>query len=144
MSLEYMEEFIGVPALSIRQPWASLVVQGFKNIENRSWRTKYRGLVLIHAPMKILAVAAVKASSIATTCDVPLSTFLPMLDKENRGGIIGVAEIVDCVDSFDSPWFFGPHGFVLANARPLPFTPCKGALGLFKWEAKLIQEGGAK
>lgn len=36
-------------ALSIRQPWAWLIVNGFKDIENRSWDTKYRGLVLIHA-----------------------------------------------------------------------------------------------
>lgn len=36
-------------AISIRQPWAWLIVNGFKDIENRSWRTKYRGPVLIHA-----------------------------------------------------------------------------------------------
>ncbi|MCB2188832.1 MAG: ASCH domain-containing protein [Deltaproteobacteria bacterium] len=35
--------------LSIRQPWASLIVAGMKDVENRSWATKYRGPVLIHA-----------------------------------------------------------------------------------------------
>lgn len=35
--------------LSIQQPWASLIVQGHKRIETRSWNTKYRGDILIHA-----------------------------------------------------------------------------------------------
>jgi hypothetical protein len=35
--------------LSIRQPWAFLIVNGHKNIENRDWLTAYRGPVLIHA-----------------------------------------------------------------------------------------------
>ena len=35
--------------LSIRQPWASLIVEGYKKYEFRSWKTKYRGKILIHA-----------------------------------------------------------------------------------------------
>ena len=35
--------------LSIRQPWASLIVEGFKDVENRSWRTPIRGEIAIHA-----------------------------------------------------------------------------------------------
>ena len=40
--------------LSILQPWASLVVHGHKRIETRSWNTKYRGELLIHASAKAL------------------------------------------------------------------------------------------
>ncbi len=36
-------------ALTIRQPWASLIAAGVKTIETRSWSTRYRGLLLIHA-----------------------------------------------------------------------------------------------
>jgi hypothetical protein len=36
-------------ALSIRQPWAHLIVAGIKQIENRTWTTRYRGPLLIHA-----------------------------------------------------------------------------------------------
>ncbi|WP_229215634.1 ASCH domain-containing protein [Duganella sp. CY15W] len=36
-------------ALSIRQPWAWLIVNGYKDIENRSWSTNVRGKVLVHA-----------------------------------------------------------------------------------------------
>jgi len=35
--------------ISIQQPWASLAVLGFKKIETRSWKTNYRGELLIHA-----------------------------------------------------------------------------------------------
>ena len=36
-------------ALTIKQPWASLIAHGVKDIENRTWKTKYRGKILIHA-----------------------------------------------------------------------------------------------
>ena len=35
--------------LSVKQPWASLICSGIKDIENRTWKTKFRGRVLIHA-----------------------------------------------------------------------------------------------
>lgn len=115
-----------IRALSIRQPWAWLIVNGYKDIENREWKTNYRGRVLIHVgknldkefcpiglpPAADLAVQAVK-------------------DGLDLGGVIGVAEIVDCVEESTSPWFFGKFGFVLKNARPLPFFPVKGQQGFF-------------
>jgi len=36
-------------AILIRQPWAWLIVHGYKDVENRTWSTKYRGPILIHA-----------------------------------------------------------------------------------------------
>lgn len=47
------------------------------------------------------------------------------------GGVVGDAEITDWVNHHDSPWFRGSYGYVLANARPLPFIPCRGMLGFF-------------
>jgi len=35
--------------ITIKQPWASLICEGIKNVENRTWKTKVRGRVLIHA-----------------------------------------------------------------------------------------------
>lgn len=49
-----------------------------------------------------------------------------------RGGVVGEAELVDCVRESESPWFVGEYGFVLRNVKPLPFTPCAGALGFFR------------
>ena len=49
------------------------------------------------------------------------------------GGIVGVAEIVACERRHGSSWKDpSSWGWVLANARPLPFRPCKGALGFFR------------
>ena len=115
-------------ALSIRQPWAELIVAGLKDIENRTWRTDYRGPVLIHAGMKIEPIDADLREWVKR-----ISGFdLPQADDLPRGGIVGQAEIVDLVQSSSSPWFSGPYGFVLANARRLPFRPRPGQLGIFE------------
>ena len=42
-----------IKALTIRQPWAELILRGCKPYELRSWRTNYRGPLVIHAAMKI-------------------------------------------------------------------------------------------
>lgn len=111
-------------ALSIQQPWANLIVSYGKDIENRTWGTKYRGPILIHtgkqhdrdfSPNGLPAAAHAMGNPI----------------NYPKGGIVGYAEIIDCVEASDSPWFFGPYGFVLANMRRLPFHECKGMLGLF-------------
>ena len=39
--------------LSVRQPWANLIVDDIKPIENRTWKTNYRGRIYVHAPAKI-------------------------------------------------------------------------------------------
>jgi len=117
-------------ALSIRQPWAWAIINAGKDIENRTWSTKYRGPVCIHA------------SANKSTAEHDDSAFFmhqigivaPLFINLPRGGIIGVADIVDCVDEpKENPWFFGPYGFVLRNVRPVPFIPVKGALGFFDW-----------
>ncbi len=92
-------------ALSIRQPWASLIVAGYKDIENRSWRASYRGPVLIHSAQR---VADVTLEEIARRLKVAIG---PLPNKLARGAIIGMAEIVDCVTAHTSPWFEGPFGF---------------------------------
>lgn len=103
-------------ALSIRQPWAWRILHEGKDIENRDWPTRFRGWFLIHASKGVDAEDRAEVSE----KNMPL------------GGIVGMAEIVDCVTESDSEWFFGTYGFVLANVRPLPFIPCKGSLSFFK------------
>lgn len=127
-------------ALSIRQPWASLILKAGKDIENRSWSTKYRGRILVHASKGMtrdehedaidFAVAAMRANP-GGTRKTTLRELGFEFDALLRGGIIGSVEIVDCVTATDSPWFVGTHGFVLRDPQPLPFTPWKGRLGFF-------------
>lgn len=108
-------------AISIRQPWAWLIVNGWKDIENRKWTTNVRGPVLIHAGIKRPA-----ADELVHFLDVWPEARL------DYGGIVGVVEIADCVTKHRSKWF-NPRcfGWVLANPRRLPFTPCPGKLKFF-------------
>lgn len=125
--------FPGLPgqALSIRQPWASFIVHGLKPVENRSWPTRYRGPVLIHAGTRPADRFEGEEEFWQEVLGQPFPEDMPAA-LFPMGGIVGVADIVDCVVAHPSPWFFGPMGFVLANPRPLPFTPCRGALGFFR------------
>jgi hypothetical protein len=51
----------------------------------------------------------------------------------DRGGIVGVVDVIDCVANHESKWFEkGCFGWVLANPRRLKFRPCKGAVGIFR------------
>jgi len=122
-------------ALSVRQPWAHLIIHAGKNIENRNWWTKFRGRVLIHASMRMSYDEYDAAVIFCSGLDLEIADF-PKFEtlKSQRGGIVGEAELVDCVKQSDSPWFVGEYGFVLRNAKPLPFQPCKGKLGFFRPE----------
>jgi len=123
-------------ALSIRQPWAWLIVNGHKNIENRSWKTLQRGPVLVHASKTMTRddyEAARETLELASAFE-PHQIELPSFEELELGGIVGRVEIVGCVHKSPSPWFFGDFGFVLEHAEPLPFRPYKGALGFFNVE----------
>ena len=116
-------------ALSIRQPWAWLIVNGHKDIENREWNTRFRGRVLIHAGK---GMTRDEYDSAELSALLAGGVKIPPREALERGGIVGIAEIVDCVTSHPSRWFFGSYGFVLRDAKPLPFMPCKGELGFFE------------
>lgn len=95
-----------LPAISIRQPWAWLIVNGYKDIENRTWRTKVRGQVLIHAGQSKAdttteALAYIKRRY--RIADLP--------DKFETGGIVGIADITGVVKRHRSKWFHSPYGF---------------------------------
>lgn len=121
-------------ALSIRQPWAWLIVNGFKDVENRTWPTNFRGPVLIHAG-KTMTKAEYEACVLFIAPIERVGNWrLPAFDvlKAQCGGIVGQARITGCVTESNSPWFVGEYGFTLCEALPLEFEPCKGALGFFK------------
>lgn len=69
--------------LTIKQPWASLIVDGYKCYEFRSWKTNYRGKILIHAGLSLEK-------------DI-VKRFKNYNLKYTLGAIIGEAELVDCV-----------------------------------------------
>lgn len=118
-------------ALSIRQPWAWLIVHGFKPVENRDWPTRFRGNVLIHASKGMTRDEYDDARYLAEQQGITI----PAPHELERGGIVGQACITGCVDRSPSPWFFGKFGFELEDPKPLPFQPMKGRLGFFDVEA---------
>jgi hypothetical protein len=129
-------------ALSIMQPWAFLIVNGHKTIENRNWETSRRGPVFIHASRSFAhdAYDRMTAGQHPAQPGLLLPTMvIPKLEDMKTGGIVGVAELVDCVDNADDDWFVGKFGLVFKDARPLPFTPLRGQLGFFPVPADICQ-----
>ena len=124
-------------ALSLKQPWATLLVHGLKTIEVRRWPTARRGRVLIHA-------ARVPDERPEAWAHVP-----PELEASARlvGGIVGAGDLVAClgyrsVETFsrdqakhlNAPAWFEPpllYGFAFANLAPLPFHACPGWMRFF-------------
>ena len=134
-----MAEALPTRALSIQQPWAWLIVNGLKAVENRTWRSSFRGPILIHAGKAVDRDALTSLQrgfhpASGRKLDAGLAELRRHAQLMRMGGFVGVAEVVDCIDRSDDEWFVGPYAFVLRDARPIPFIPARGALGFFKVE----------
>jgi len=129
-------------ALTILQPWADLIMSGEKRVENRTWPTKYRGRLYIHAG---------KSREALVTKDVDGQAVCIRTGKRVEdlrfGFVVGVAVLLDCIpieelrgnstpakypELQSHPYAEGPWCWVLAE-RPTPIGPWpyKGAQGLF-------------
>jgi ASCH domain len=124
-------------ALSLKQPWAALLVHGRKSIEVRNWSTPRRGRILIHA-------AGVPDSRPEAWAHVPPEL---MPAAKLAGGIIGEADLTGCVayrtlEEFaahrllhlnDPSWFKPPvmYGFTFANMAVTPFRRLPGWMRFF-------------
>lgn len=124
-------------ALSIQQPWAGLIVIGYKDIENRDWSTTYRGPRLIHAATKMYEDSFLEATRIIRQCGLARIERPEQMPEFTRGAIVGIVDLVDVVDHSSSPWFAGVYGWILANPRPLNPIPFKGRLGLWEYPGEL-------
>lgn len=112
-------------AISIRQPWAYAIFYLGKDIENRTWRTAYRGPLLIHASKRWSTYGHSWLVS-------HMRLDVPHRDKHVLGAIIGMVDLVGCISFSGSRWFQGPYGWVLKS--PLLFeepVPYRGMPGLF-------------
>jgi hypothetical protein len=114
--------------LSVRQPWAYLIAHGFKPVENRNWQTKVRGPILIHASKSF------DKEGYEWVRETFPEIAMPQPHEFERDGIVGMADLYAVATASSSPWFFGPFGFCLRDARPLPFVPMLGRLGFFETE----------
>lgn len=132
-------------ALSLKQPWATLLVHGCKTIEVRKWPTARRGRVLIHA------------SKVSDNRPEVWEKVPDELIHEARvhGGIVGAGDIQQCLTyrtlevfardqalhlnelSWFEPTLFG---FVFTNLTPLPFRAFPGWMRFFEVDLPDIKE----
>jgi hypothetical protein len=128
-------------AITIRQPWAWLIVNGYKQIENRDWVTAQRGRMFIHAAQTMTRgdyeACQIFVSSISSLLVEEIPPFEEL--KKQCGGLVGVATLdkvytghtVNTLPDNVRDWFTGRYGFLFIDAKPIPFTPLKGRLGFF-------------
>lgn len=124
-------------ALSLKQPWAALLVHGLKTIEVRRWPTARSGRFYIHA-------ARIPDERVEAWTHVPDSV---SETARHLGGILGAAELTGCrpyrtLDDFikdreghlnQPEWFEAPglYGFIFAKAEILPFRKYPGWMRFF-------------
>jgi len=105
-------------AITIKQPYASLIMAGIKDVENRTWPTSHRGTLVIHAGKGIVREA--------------MDEHGHLVAQYPAGAIIGTVELVDCVTDSASDWAMeGHYHWILANPRPCAPVPADGKLSLW-------------
>lgn len=137
-------------AITIHQPWASLIAHGYKRYETRSWKTNYRGPIAIHASKRFIKI------------DLPVERgshqyYLTQGVNTHMGSVIAIADLVDCwkvldknlieaqppsekrvrfLDAREIPFGDftpGRYAWELANIRRIEPIPAKGQQGLWNW-----------
>ncbi|TWH48530.1 ASCH domain-containing protein [Sporomusa sp. KB1] len=130
-------------AITILQPWASLIARGAKKIETRGWATKYRGPIAIHA-----AKDQDKNGERIRHIVARAEQYGIVLPDMQFGAVIAIAELVDCIEMTDD-WIgylpqqelvFGWYdidrvAWKLANVRPIDPVQARGKQRLWEWEA---------
>lgn len=130
-------------ALAVRQPWAFLIANGFKDVENRTRRPpeKYVGArVLLHASAQ---PGFDPAAAFGLICDrqgvkdnaarLQWWRRLRYMKGTEVGGIIGEFTLAGATRESVSPWAeAGMWHWIVKDARVTPFRPCRGYLGFFE------------
>lgn len=120
-------------ALTIKQPWAELIIAGLKDVENRSRRTHFRGRFAVHAGLQRADFEDLDLDGMPKRLRKPVEQAWER--HANPGRVLGTVELVDCVQTSASPWAIDGYWHWLL-ADPKPYTrpvPAKGQLGLWEW-----------
>lgn len=121
-------------AITICQPFAELIARGEKLVENRKWRTNYRGPLAIHAGLSTKWLGVWPAISRDEARELP------------RGFIVATCEVVGCLPLEEVPAEYYPHAFgpfcwILQNVQRLAAPiPCKGKLSLWNPSQELLSQ----
>ena len=137
-----------IKAISLWQPWATLIAVGAKKYETRSWKTNYRGALLICASrernilMPALQEIRQKADELKIQNPITGAIFFPL------GVAVAVVELTECIEtelfkrghpeflreSLLGDFSSGRYAWKLENVRSLDLFPVKGKQGLFDVE----------
>lgn len=122
--------------LSLKQPFAELILQGRKKIELRKWNTKFRGEFLIHASKKpdMLAMKKFGFSELPYGCIVGKAELIDVRKYNNEKEHLKDKEL----HLASSYW--GNYGFVLINPRRLDEIPINGKLGFWEFDYKTVKK----
>lgn len=136
-----------ITVLSVRQPWAWLLCEGLKDVENRSWKTNYRGTLYIHAGKSfdldalnwmfdrslVTHAAALEVSK--HFCIIPSvkGGIKIMKNKDEFGAIVGRVDLIDCGRS-QSVWAQPEvkYHWTVRHGQHIVPIPMRGQLGLFQ------------
>lgn len=124
-------------AITIHQPWAWAIAQGHKRVENRSWATRYRGPILIHAGQSL------KSMSDGRAMFDQLGITMPAEAELVRGYVVAVARLVDCVPIDrvkDQPFAEGPWCWMLEGAQAVEPFRLNGMQGLFNVASDVVDQ----
>ena len=134
-------ELVELTAITLHQPWASLVAKGCKQYETRDWPTSYRGPIIIHAGRKP------KGKQELREHDKVLVSFKDLLNEDcPYSAVVAIAELTDVIlmtEEFINQqyptelrcgnWKIGRYAFKLENIRAIAPIPATGKQGLWKW-----------
>lgn len=147
-------------AITILQPWASLIACGAKRIETRSWPTKYRGPIAIHAGKRKPSIYDFKDKRVQVALNM---SDIVMMQNLVLGAVIAIAELVDCLQVVKGTYYTptgayegilkdgqhiggneiyfgdlspGRYVWLLDNVRQIKPVPAKGMQRLWNWEGE--------
>ena len=131
-------------ALSVKAPWAELLCLGIKTVENRRWRTNYRGKILIHVPIKYDTPRKPEGLlNFIQWGEIPANTRMNITQKQMPTScIIGEVEIVDCIKGYKSIWRMeGQWQWILKNPvlYRTKIEDVKGSLSLWNYNIPTLQ-----
>jgi len=120
-----------VKAISLHQPWASLVAAGYKRIETRSWRTRHRGMLLICAT-KIPVISPERWGALR-------EQYWRLPEAPPAGAALAIAELVECRPMVEDDEaaaccdiYQGAVAWVLRDIRQIEPVAVRGRQGIYE------------
>lgn len=133
-----MEGGHDVKCITVKNPWAAAIMLGLKDVENRTFKVRYKGPLLIHASRSFDRNAATHPR-LGRHFHNSYVTDL----AEQRGVILGFVELKDCqrIEDVQLEWAEGPVCWLLGRSMIFPEPiPYRGALGLYDVPDELVLE----